>query len=151
MLVTHLKYPLVEDNKEHWESRLSAKFIGISCVPTSPNLGGWMNQPAGIFYTSDPDRSKGHFCFVAITEGYSPNSALMVGLGDSYNSNVRGLYLPDYDEFVYSTHRHGFTENSTGAVFVDGGRDYFRRGFKKSIEAVDSSYNLLLKEIMELK
>lgn len=32
------------------------------------------------------------------------------------------------DDIIESTHRHDFRRCKCGAIFVDGGRDYLRRG-----------------------
>lgn len=36
------------------------------------------------------------------------------------------------DDTITSTHRHDFQKCKCGAVFVDGGREYLRRGFVTS-------------------
>lgn len=37
-------------------------------------------------------------------------------------------------EVIESKHRHNFVECSCGRVFVDGGKDYLRRGYFTSVE-----------------
>lgn len=38
------------------------------------------------------------------------------------------------DDTIESRHRHDFQACKCGAVFVDGGREYLRRGFRTSPE-----------------
>lgn len=47
-------------------------------------------------------------------------------------------------ETIQSKHRHDFVECSCGNIFVDGGNDYLRMGFKKegSYEMVEEKYEL---------
>lgn len=40
---------------------------------------------------------------------------------------------------VESTHRHDFVECDCGAIFVDGGKDYLRRGCKSDAQVEDLS------------
>lgn len=40
---------------------------------------------------------------------------------------------------IESKHRHDFRSCKCGTVFVDGGKSYLRRGFKKQTDFVDLS------------
>lgn len=41
---------------------------------------------------------------------------------------VKGIECPKCKDRIWSRHRHDFRKCKCGAVFVDGGRDYLRRG-----------------------
>ena len=40
-------------------------------------------------------------------------------------------------DIIESKYRHDFVECSCGAIFVDGGHDYLRRGFKQGLTPDD--------------
>ena len=40
-------------------------------------------------------------------------------------------------DIIESKHRHDFVECSCGSIFVDGGREYLRRGFAQGISSDD--------------
>lgn len=43
------------------------------------------------------------------------------------------------NDIIESKHRHDFVSCSCGNVFVDGGKDYFRRGYKDFSKVEDLS------------
>jgi hypothetical protein len=42
-------------------------------------------------------------------------------------------------DIIESTHVHEFVRCSCGGIFVDGGREYLRRGYGDGAEAIDRS------------
>lgn len=46
---------------------------------------------------------------------------------------------PTCEDEIESKHRHDFVSCSCGAVFVDGGKDYLRRGWNTGVEPIESS------------
>lgn len=42
-------------------------------------------------------------------------------------------------DVIESKHRHDWVSCKCGAIFVDGGKDYLRRGFEKLSDIVDLS------------
>jgi len=116
-------------NIEYAEKKYNAKYIGDFCV--KDNYGSWSEKPASIFYTENPDTSKGHthyfglFCTYKINElGKSEIDKVLILKGDSaFETPFIGLQTKKGDILI-SCFRHHF--NGTSEEFIDGGRDYQR-------------------------
>jgi hypothetical protein len=104
------------------EHNYHAKYVGEFCIRTKD--GGWSESPVAVFYQPDPDVSKGHTHYFGIMAQFG--AVYITNAISAAEVDITGVQYGD--EIIYSRFHHDFRRNSTGEVFVDGGRDYLRWG-----------------------
>jgi hypothetical protein len=109
-------------NIEKVESKYNAKYVGEFCLRTKD--GGWSDSPVAVFYQPNPDTSKGHSEYFGILS--QMGTVYITNAISAAEVDIQGVQYGD--EIIYSRFRHDFRSDSTGKVFVDGGRDYLRWG-----------------------
>ncbi len=108
---------------EKAEKKYGAKYIGDFCLKTKH--GGWSEEPAAVFYQPTPDVSLGHTHYFGLFER---GGIMYITKGDSaFEEPIVGIVGVD-GEVVYSRYRHDFRALKSLDQFIDGGRDYCRRG-----------------------
>ncbi len=117
---------------EQVEKKYGAKYIGDFCLRNSD--GAWADEPCAIFYQPTPNVSLGHTHYFGLFER---NDTLYITKGDSaFSEPITGIVGSD-GEVLYSRFRHDFrTLRSDSSTFIDGGRDYVRRGGNLSTPVV---------------
>jgi hypothetical protein len=105
------------------EHNYHAKYVGEFCLRNRDN--SWSESPVAVFYQPDPDVSKGHTHYFGIFKR-SDGVALITNASSAAEVDIQGIQYGD--EIIYSRFRHDCRSDSTGSVFVDGGRDYLRWG-----------------------
>lgn len=104
------------------EKKYDAKYVGEFCLKTK--TGGWSEDPVSVFYVTNPDTSRGHTNYFGILSRMGT-----VYICDASSAAAEPFVGLQYgDEIIYSRFRHDFRSTRNGNAFVDGGRDYFRRG-----------------------
>lgn len=101
------------------------KFLGEFCVQG-------MYQPVAMYYSENPDKSKGHKQFPFIFVDPASNQTFIGALDKEEFEQYRyqnAVLCKKCDEVIYSKNRHDFHECSCRSVNVDGGRDYFKVGY----------------------
>jgi len=138
-------------NVDAVEARYNCTYIGDFCLKTVG--GGWCEAPAAIFYQPDPNRDLGHTNYMGVFERYGH---IYLTCGDSaFSGPIIGVVADD-GEIVYSRFRHDYRTSSDGSVFIDGGRDYVRRGLNDKtvqLEMVDGELRVVQqeKEVKEVR
>ncbi|NCQ51866.1 hypothetical protein GW796_08230 [archaeon] len=109
-----------EKGIKYFEEKYNAKYIADLCLKTVD--GGWVNEPAAIFYQETPPQPE-----------YSNYFAVFVRNGKTYitsgKSTVEGTIAgieSDDGEVIFSRYRHDYRQSKDGSVFIDGGRDYVK-------------------------
>ena len=105
------------------EAKYNAKFVGQLALKTKH--GGWSGDSCGdVYYQETPP-----------VEGYSKYFALIMQGGSAFitsgASAVDGIIngvVADDGEIIYSRYRHDYRTSTDGTTWIDGGRDYIRRG-----------------------
>jgi hypothetical protein len=90
--------------------------------------GGWSYNPAAIFYTAQPHPEGSEYFGM-----YRKDDEIYITNGISATEPFDGVVTPSGD-IIYSRYRHDYREH--GGVFIDGGRDYTRKGGSKIPETV---------------
>lgn len=104
------------------EEHYSAKYVCETCVKNK--MGNWINQPMALFWT-EKAHPEGSNYFVIYWGGMDANT-LMVSNGiTALDEPIQGVLASD-GVVYYSKYRHDFRNIPGG--FIDGGRDYLRRG-----------------------
>lgn len=85
--------------------------------------GQWTEEPFDCFFQPNPDYDAGHSHFFTVFQRLDM-TVMIANAISAFEIPFTGLI--ENDRFIYSRYRHEFV--SYGSVFVDGGRDYFRRG-----------------------
>lgn len=127
------------------EKELKAKYLNDVCLKDAD--GNWINVPVALFYSKNPDVSKGHKHFPFII--YRDSDSVVIGAFDELLDEIRyvnAIHCPECDEVIYSSYRHDFVECKCKQCFIDGGRDYFRRGDKGKHVILDLFKNKIIKE-----
>lgn len=102
------------------EERYNATYVGDFCIKTV--RGNWAEEPVAIFYTAEPDTSKGHKHYFGL---FVRQESIYITDGTSaFSEPIVGVVAPD-GEVLYSRYRHDYREKD--GVMIDGGRDYVRR------------------------
>lgn len=84
------------------------------------------NNVHAVYYSENPDKSKGHNHYIGLTNNY------IVGLDDVIlNTNSKkltqnGIQCRICYDVMYSLHRHDYRVCECGSVSIDGGTDYVR-------------------------
>lgn len=104
------------------EEKYNAKFVGQFCLKTKS--GSWAEGVADVYWQAKPP-----------VEGYSNYFALINQMGTIYIASGASAVEPlitavvaDDGEVIYSRYRHDYRSSKDGSVWIDGGRDYTRRG-----------------------
>jgi hypothetical protein len=106
------------------EEKYGAKYIGDFCLKTVG--GGWSEEPSAIFYQPNPNTELGHTHYFGL---FTRMGSLYITKGDSAFEEPIAAIVGKDGEVVYSRYRHDFrTLTSDTNTFIDGGRDYCRRG-----------------------
>jgi hypothetical protein len=108
------------------ENHLNAKYINDISIKRKD--GEWANNAVALFYSENPDKSKGHKHYVYLFHNLADDN-LYVGGADELDDETRfisAILCDKCDELIYSAYRHDYTECSCGKTFIDGGRDYSR-------------------------
>jgi hypothetical protein len=112
-------YHLSEEGIRQIEQQYGGKYMGYWC--TIAKGGGWTYEPIDVFYTPNPDLSKGHSHYfgILIRDGvvYITNASPV------FSQPIYGV-LCDDGEVIVSRYRHDCVVK--GNHMVDGGRDYTR-------------------------
>lgn len=129
------------------------KFLGEFCVKNKD--GGWVNMPVAMFYSENPDTSKGHknypFLYLDPIDGQLFVSALDKEQMDEQRK-VRGVYCTLCDSAFFSQFRHDYVNcECDNEAFVDGGRDYFKAGAKDMTKVIQVEFDLIDDTITELR
>lgn len=114
------------------ENTYNVKYVGVFCL--KGNDKQWDNMPVDIFYQPNPITELGHSHYMGF---YFRNGHSYVTNGASAIENVVfDAAVAKDGEIIYSSHRHGYVTSADGTAFIDGGRDYTRRGDCEMIQFV---------------
>lgn len=108
-------------------------------------------NPVSIFYTANPDVSKGHKNYVLIQQ--TENGGLIRGMTPDEIAPFRrvdAVHCTACNDVVYSPNRHSMIACSCDNVFIDGGRDYTRLGAKDFSKLCKVVLDILTNEIIDL-
>jgi len=106
------------------EEHYGATFVGDFCLKA--NGGGWSEIPLAIFYQPNPNISLGHTHYFGLM--VDQFDRLVITNGESaFEEPIQGI-VADNGEVIYSRYRHDYVTSEDGSVWIDGGRDYTRRG-----------------------
>lgn len=120
------------------ELRYNAVFMGSWALRTKG--GGWSEQPADIFYSPYPDKSKGHTHYFGII--FDGPVSYITGGDSAFSQTITGIDNGDGTVSV-SRYRHDFTPGLNGAI--DGGRDYLKvSGTPKLVTVIVKGPNFLI-------
>lgn len=105
------------------EEMYNAKYVFESCLKTRD--GGWCNYPVAIFYTEKAHpQGSNYFGLYEERLSITDKPRLLITNGISATEPFDGLKIGE--DIIYSRYRHDY--RTLDEAFVDGGRDYFRRG-----------------------
>ena len=90
----------------------------------------WSYYPIVLFFSKNPDISKGHkqFPFLFLRDSHAYIGAFDKEQFDKHIRNVEGLKCNKCSDIIYSSYRHDFRQCKCQECFIDGGRDYTRFG-----------------------
>lgn len=129
------------------ESEYNAKYVGEFCLRTVN--GSWANAAVSVFYVAKPARKE-----------YSNYFGIFQRDGNTFITNAIsaaqepfvGLVAKD-GEVIYSAYRHDFTRSKDESVYIDGGREYVRRGGAGEVvllSIVEDRIEVISKEMSEI-
>jgi hypothetical protein len=114
---------LTDDTIARIENNYHVKYVGVFCLGDGKQ---WRNDPIDIFYQPNPNVELGHSnymgYFISNGHGYLTNGAGAV-VGVTFDAAVA-----KDGEIIYSSYRHDCQVSADGTAWIDGGRDYTRRG-----------------------
>lgn len=122
-------------------------YVGDMCLEKS-------KVAVAVYHAKTPDTSKGHKEYMLL-QVYTKSGGVVAGRSkeeiekESIHSAVHCLIC---DTVMYSLNRHNFTQcKCENRAFADGGKDYFRCGYKERANTKFGTYNVLTKEFIENK
>lgn len=122
------------------------QYLGDSVIKGGPTYA--------IYYSSNPDKSKGHKNIVLLSLEYdkdgNPKNTWVSGMDfRTFKKEAiqNGVYCLTCKYAMYSPHRHGFITCDCGKVSVDGGKDYNKVVFKDVGDFVSCEINLLTQRV----
>jgi len=110
---------------EYFCKKYNASYLGIFCLKTYE--GAWSESICGVYYVDNPDTSKGHTNYFAISFLGVLDVRAFISKGDSaFEDGLTGI-VSEEGEVLISKYRHDYRKfKRDGDVFIDGGRDYTR-------------------------
>lgn len=104
----------------------NATYMGYWAIRTK--TGSWSDEPVDVFYTPNPDTSKGHTNYFGMLV---QNSVLYITEASSaFSEPIAGMPTPD-GEVLVSRYRHDYV--TKGDRMIDGGRDYIRASMHNTV------------------
>lgn len=123
---------LTKESIKAIESKYKARYVCESCLRGLDDQ--WVNFPAAIFYTDNPHPEGSNYFGIFLHQGLEDSNHVMITDGISATGQDMVGVIADNGDVIYSRYRHDYRESNDGSVFIDGGRDYTRVGFKEESE-----------------
>lgn len=107
-----------EKGIKHFEKKYNAQYVADLCL--RGKNGGWINEPAAIFYQEKPINPQYGNYFAIIVKD---KNTYITAADSSVAEPILGI-VADNGEVIFSSYRHHFKTSEDGSVYIDGGRDY---------------------------